>query len=287
MKKLSVYLILICILLTGCNSEKKYEKALSLLDQENWQEANIIFNDLSSDYEDVSILKNYAQAKLLVQENQDTEVLKNFYTDALEYLEDIPNDYNGKYKEEINEFSKLVTEEQITYEQKINEKKITELKGLVRNEMFTEALTKLNEISHNDVDTLRNFILARIEWDKTLEAPATDVTNWNNYLLYMSKIDSDYNGELSIEINQLVEKLHGSWNELSANIDRVNEINDYYIANPEPIIGMTSDEVRKSSWGDPKKINKTTSEYGISEQWIYYGDRYIYLEDSVVTTIKE
>lgn len=57
----------------------------------------------------------------------------------------------------------------------------------------------------------------------------------------------------------------------------------YY--NPE--IGMTAEKVEKSRWGKPEKINKTTTEYGVHEQWVYLGDRYLYLEDGIVTAIQE
>lgn len=55
----------------------------------------------------------------------------------------------------------------------------------------------------------------------------------------------------------------------------------------EPNIGMTADEVRASTWGAPIKINKTTYSWGVKEQWVYFGDRYIYLEDGIVTAISE
>lgn len=58
-------------------------------------------------------------------------------------------------------------------------------------------------------------------------------------------------------------------------------------AKKEPYIGMTADEVRNSSWGEPKKINKTTYEWGTTEQWVYSMDRYIYLENGRVTAIQE
>lgn len=54
-----------------------------------------------------------------------------------------------------------------------------------------------------------------------------------------------------------------------------------------PAIGMTPDEVRNSYWGNPKEINKTTTAYGTSEQWVYSGYRYIYFDDGVVTAIQE
>lgn len=56
---------------------------------------------------------------------------------------------------------------------------------------------------------------------------------------------------------------------------------------PEPSIGMTAEEVKQSKWGEPKKINKTTTKYGVDEQWVYPNYKYIYLEDGIVTSIQE
>lgn len=55
----------------------------------------------------------------------------------------------------------------------------------------------------------------------------------------------------------------------------------------EPKIGMTADEVKDSSWGEPDKINKTTYSWGTTEQWCYSNNRYIYLDGGYVTAISE
>lgn len=55
----------------------------------------------------------------------------------------------------------------------------------------------------------------------------------------------------------------------------------------EPQIGMTAEEVRNSSWGSPKDINRTTTANGVDEQWVYSGYRYVYLEDGIVTAIQD
>ena len=54
-----------------------------------------------------------------------------------------------------------------------------------------------------------------------------------------------------------------------------------------PRIGMTAEELRESTWGEPQDINKTTTAHGISEQWCYSEERYVYLEDGIVTAIQE
>lgn len=56
----------------------------------------------------------------------------------------------------------------------------------------------------------------------------------------------------------------------------------------EPQIGMTESEViNNTTWGRPKDINKTTTKYGVSEQWVYDNYKYLYFEDGVLTTIQE
>jgi len=55
----------------------------------------------------------------------------------------------------------------------------------------------------------------------------------------------------------------------------------------KPFIGMTDYEALESSWGKPKKVNKTTNVYGVREQWVYEGYRYLYFENGYLTTIQE
>lgn len=74
--------------------------------------------------------------------------------------------------------------------------------------------------------------------------------------------------------------------ETSYNIHK-NAYRESQIIREEPHVGMTADEVRESTWGRPQKINKTTTKYGVDEQWVYPNYKYIYLEDGIVTAIQE
>ncbi len=62
---------------------------------------------------------------------------------------------------------------------------------------------------------------------------------------------------------------------------------DYLTDKRNPSIGMTEEEVLNSIWGEPKDVNRTTTKYGVKEQWVYSGYRYIYFEHGTVTTIQE
>lgn len=67
-----------------------------------------------------------------------------------------------------------------------------------------------------------------------------------------------------------------------------NDANSLKIEELEkPRIGMTKTEVKNSTWGKPTKINKTTTSYGVHEQWCYSNYKYIYFENGVVTSIQE
>lgn len=58
-------------------------------------------------------------------------------------------------------------------------------------------------------------------------------------------------------------------------------------ANPKPVtIGMTKEEVLTEGWGQPKDINRTTTVYGVSEQWVYPNYQYLYFEDGILVTIQ-
>lgn len=54
----------------------------------------------------------------------------------------------------------------------------------------------------------------------------------------------------------------------------------------EPKLGMTKIEAENSTWGKPNKINKTTNAYGVHEQWVYSGYKYLYFDDGILTSIQ-
>ena len=50
-------------------------------------------------------------------------------------------------------------------------------------------------------------------------------------------------------------------------------------------IGMTMDDAIASSWGKPRKINRTTYSKTVREQWVYDGG-YLYFTDGTLTSIQ-
>jgi len=57
---------------------------------------------------------------------------------------------------------------------------------------------------------------------------------------------------------------------------------------PDVQIGMTRQQVVKNTrWGVPMKINSTRTKYGTSEQWVYWGYKYLYFENGELVAIQQ
>jgi len=117
-------------------------------------------------------------------------------------------------------------------------------------------------------------------------------------------IDPNYDGPMSSEIKDFCLKYADIVYDKHADIENgefvgktVYEISETKTkaeldARIPPKIGMTKEEAYNSTWGYPDDINKTTTEYGVSEQWVYeeeddFDIKCIYLDNGIVTAIQE
>lgn len=58
----------------------------------------------------------------------------------------------------------------------------------------------------------------------------------------------------------------------------------------KPSIGMTKTQVEQSSWGYPTKVNTTTTQNNVFEQWVYRSSgssRYLHFTNGRLTSISE
>lgn len=51
-------------------------------------------------------------------------------------------------------------------------------------------------------------------------------------------------------------------------------------------LGMSPDDAIASSWGKPDRVNRSTSQYGVREQWVYEGGGYLYFVNGVLDSIQ-
>lgn len=71
---------------------------------------------------------------------------------------------------------------------------------------------------------------------------------------------------------------------LRAMVTKYGRTNGTLIAQGKVRVGFTK-QMCKDAWGEPRKVNTTTSRYGKREQWVYY-DSYLYFENGKLTSIQ-
>ena len=52
-------------------------------------------------------------------------------------------------------------------------------------------------------------------------------------------------------------------------------------------IGMTAEQVKFCGWGEPESVNRTVTQHGSAEQWVYGGGSYLYLENGRLVAIQD
>lgn len=57
-----------------------------------------------------------------------------------------------------------------------------------------------------------------------------------------------------------------------------------HVRKKSAFVGMTETAAR-CAWGKPEHVNRTTTSYGVNEQWVY-GNSYLYLRDGQVYAIQ-
>lgn len=144
---------------------------------------------------------------------------------------------------------------------KTNTLNIDDIVKLIKDGNYESVQTKLVNKDDPTYQALYNYACAlQFEKENVKSMP----------LYYLNKIPSNYNGPLSKEI-----------------IQKRNQLQQEENKSRPPQIGMNSTQVMGSAWGTPQHINKTTTTYGTTEQWVYPGFKYVYFENGVVTSIQE
>lgn len=248
--------------------EKSYKQMIELIQHENYEDVITLFEELykREDYSDypkkreVGILYLFANA-MLDKAKGDMEG----YRLNLDLIDNnIPSEISNIVNKEVN-----------SVKQTNNISLYEEIPTLIKNEKYSKALELLYSIpENNEVITLEKYVSA-LESEKSGDFGQT--------VAFLSDIPKDYNGLLSKEISEKLTKYESDIKEHQIILAEINKDQQ----RPNPQIGMMQDEVINSTWGKPEDINRTITEYGTSEQWVYSIDRYIYFDDGVVTAIQD
>lgn len=202
------------------------------------------------------------------------------------FSEGIRNNKDVLSKELATKVDKIVSNEAVKVENDSVNNKIKDMFSLIQNKDFN-SLRKYRDFSQENemINSVLYYGYAIEEIQKNGET---------DFLIeLLSSIDPYYNGEKSTEIKSFVGK-YLTPNEWIENYEKkktlkkeMEEFSEEQAKKPLPTIGMTKDEVLESKWGKPFNINTTTTKYGVSEQWVYLDNKYLYFDDGVLTGIQE
>lgn len=217
-----------------------------------------------------SIAYGYPYIQAQNKENTIKIDIKNKVSEAENYAKN--NNYESAYQTLLQVKNKYHTDN-TSYDGlgKIVEEKVNEY---IEKSYYTQALKDIDTKDYSDLSSNVDYLI-------TFYSDKTEVkTDLYNKVIKIIEKNAE-NPDLYLLLTKLQETYPDKLTEDDISNIRIQS----YIKNPS--IGMTTDEIEESNWGKPSHINRTTTANGTSEQWVYPNNKYIYLENGVVTSIQQ
>lgn len=274
-------------------TENRYLYAKQLLEKKEYPKAKGILEELDSYKDSESLIKGikYQKGHQYIN-NKDYESAIAAFSEIKEYEDSSELLAEARYKEGVVQFKQGAFANAKMYFKSIGKEYgdsktyLNKIEKVFNEHKISQANTEPFEGTWEDESALGQIIFSGNSVTHVFfpNSNKTSVYTWN-WTLKDKKVTNENGDVYYIKNNKLhVKDYYGGEESVYSRVS-----NSTYIPNekPSPQIGMTADEVRASNWGSPIDINKTTTEYGESEQWVYDDYKYIYLEDGIVTSIQE
>ncbi|WP_025722548.1 zinc ribbon domain-containing protein [Paenibacillus polymyxa] len=263
-------------------NETKYLKAQHLLKTKEYEKSIEMFINLVN-YKDSVKLKTES-TYLLAKQNSS----QHNYASAIELLEQIQ-----EYKDSSNLLQEANYREGVKQFDTFYFKEATKLFTASGNYQDSEEyLAKAFLLDHfqgiwKDKSGYENLTFKNGEVIKVLFPNSQDKSTYTwSTTLVGNELHADNGAIYYLKNDKLIEKDKDTYFGSTSFV----KTGDYEDIPPEklaPQIGMTEQEVIDSKWGLPKHVNKTTTAYGVNEQWVYDHYKYIYFENGFVTAIQD
>jgi len=176
-------------------------------------------------------------------------------------ISNIPVDYKGEFKAQLNQ----------------------------EREALKESL--INDLAKKDFKTNNYTYTKDYQPEYYLSLYFTSMKNYNleeyTYAYdIIKKIPNNYKGKYAEDIEIAKAQIKRKSDEITD--EWADQEKKEMVQNTVPQIGMTEEEViNDTRWGKPDDINRTTTKYGVEEQWVYNTYGYVYFEDGKVTAIQD
>lgn len=272
-RKLIIFVLLIVfsvvVILINLFGNDKYINSDDQLDDiyaKNQEKYNQVINSIkSSKYDDA--LKNLNEIKTNVEFNN----LRNYILAKKEFRE-------KDYKKGLSFLNQLSNINFANDQFKVDVIKLRSISN-IKIGNYDDAIKDLISYENEDKDFKVLYLYAMALREEKAK-------NMYDVGLHLSAIPADYKGNLSKDVQKTKVRLKKAIKlyekDLSYLVDKsMQKTNNNY-----PSIGMADYELEEV-WGKPEKINRTTTAYGVKEQWVYSGNRYVYLEDHYITAIQD
>ncbi|OPY59456.1 MAG: hypothetical protein A4E55_00226 [Pelotomaculum sp. PtaU1.Bin035] len=164
---------------------------------------------------------------------------------------------------------------------------------LIKDKKWKEAATELVSLqqeNYKDSKVLYSYVSAEQQYLADFLGTAiieNNIAHLKPVQTKLNEISTDYSGLFAQDINNFRNDIEKQLQSLQTRLAESKKKTESVSSKTQGVrIGMTQQEVLNSSWGKPKSVNKTTTQYGIHEQWVYGNNNYLYFEDGILTTIQ-
>ncbi len=286
--------------------EDKYQAAIASMNNGEWSKAvNLIIE--TPHYKEASELYIYMYPHKLFYSEYTTEAdqIKGF-NNAANYIklesDKLKSTNSEKYIVELKELEKVLNFKVLELNAKILDepvkKNLDESVELIKKGNYQDALLKLQLISNDSIyGTDKQEIVKYITLLSAI--PSNDLNVITNGI---TELNPNYAGVLAQEIKITVQTYVDitKWNEIynakKTNIAGVTNTNQstntsQSVQNTNTVkvksveVGMKREEVI-GILGNPISNNKISNKYGNYEEMIYSSNRFLYLENNIVTVVK-
>lgn len=161
------------------------------------------------------------------------------------------------------------------------------------NSIFVDGTTVIVDSENESVPTGQYNTTLGIHTNKANEDEWVLFFDNNNYLIKLPKssdslvvlmnLNKEFPDNLdyyySLEGIKKANEEGQKWKDYLAEQERIK--------NTPPHPGMSKSDVENGAWGKPQRINKTTYSWGVTEQWCYTQNRYVYFKNGIVIAVSE
>ncbi|MCX7884809.1 MAG: hypothetical protein N2448_07260 [Caloramator sp.] len=292
--------LFIIIFYESGKAEKEYQNSINYMKKGEWSKALECIEKVPF-YKDANDIYAYVYSNKIFYDNysNDGDAIES-YKKGIAFINTKKTSFTGplkkQYTKDLNDllqvFEFKISEFNAKSEDKVQREAFNNAIALIKQGDILNAQNKLLKINSTLYNNEKEELLKYINLLNVIKSQGSDKKN--NVLIQdaASKLNPDYNGELSEDIKKTVQDYLdiNKWVLLYNKNKIINTPKEgaalsITTVNNDVKIGMSKQNVI-NILGMPQKYNIISNKYGIYEKMIYNNGRTIFLENNIVVVIK-